>query len=91
MIMCRNLEVAEVKKFEAMLAWAKNKIKTKTSSKLDAKLEFKVTMERLSRDLKLYRITPHELIKVNRKPFKYSLRNLNVSDKINIFILFFFY
>lgn len=26
MIMCRNLEVSEVKKFEAMLAWAKNKV-----------------------------------------------------------------
>lgn len=26
MIMCRNLEVSEVKKFEAMLAWAKNRI-----------------------------------------------------------------
>ncbi|CAG9858834.1 unnamed protein product [Phyllotreta striolata] len=64
MIMCRNLEVAEVLKFEAMLAWAKHKIRTKTSSKLDAKLEFKCIMERLARDLKLYRITPQELIKV---------------------------
>ncbi|XP_046666508.1 uncharacterized protein LOC124358259 [Homalodisca vitripennis] len=64
MIMCRNLEIPEVRKFEAMLGWAKHKIRTKTSSKLDAKLEFKVTMERLSRDLKLYRISPQELIKI---------------------------
>ncbi|CAH2000841.1 unnamed protein product [Acanthoscelides obtectus] len=64
MIMCRNLEVPEVVKFEAMLAWAKHKIKTKTSSKLDAKLEFKCIMERLARDLKLYRISPQELIKI---------------------------
>lgn len=26
MIMCRNLEVSEVKKFEAMLSWAKSKV-----------------------------------------------------------------
>uniref|UniRef100_T1HRR2 Rap-GAP domain-containing protein n=1 Tax=Rhodnius prolixus TaxID=13249 RepID=T1HRR2_RHOPR len=64
MIMCRNLEIAEVRKFEAMLNWAKHKIKTKTSSKLDAKLEFKCIMERLARDLKLYRISPQELIKI---------------------------
>ncbi|RZC37177.1 uncharacterized protein BDFB_011720, partial [Asbolus verrucosus] len=63
MIMCRNLEVPEVRKFEAMLAWARHKIRTKTSSKLDAKLEFKCIMERLARDLKLYRISPQELIK----------------------------
>lgn len=64
MVMCRNLEIPEVRKFECMLGWAKHKIRTRTSSKLDAKLEFKVTMERLARDLKLYRISPQELIKV---------------------------
>lgn len=64
MVMCRNLEVPEVRKFEAMLAWAKNKIKTKASSKVDARLEFKCIMERLARDLKLYRISPQELIKI---------------------------
>jgi len=63
MIMNRSLEVLEIKKFEAMLNWAKHKVKTK-SSKVDAKVEFKCIMERLSRDLKLYRITPHELIRV---------------------------
>lgn len=74
--MCRNLEVPEVRKFEAMLAWAKNKIKTKTSSKVDARVEFKCIMERLARDLKLYRISPQELIKVsaffcNKKRYRY--------------------
>lgn len=64
MIMCRNLEVPEVRKFEAMLSWARNKIKCKTANKTDAKNEFKCTMERLARDLKLYRISPQELIKV---------------------------
>lgn len=63
MIMCRSLEVVEIKKFEAMLNWARHRTKTK-STKLDAKVEFKCIMERLSRDLKLYRITPHELIRI---------------------------
>ncbi|XP_025163068.1 uncharacterized protein LOC105182753 isoform X5 [Harpegnathos saltator] len=62
MIMCRSLEVVEIRKFEAMLNWANHRIKTKT--KIDAKVEFKCIMERLSRDLKLYRITPHELIRI---------------------------
>ncbi|XP_076685202.1 rap GTPase activating protein radish isoform X2 [Andrena cerasifolii] len=62
MIMCRGLEVGEIKKFEAMLSWANNRIKTK-SAKVDAELEFKCIMERLSRDLKLYRIPPQQLVK----------------------------
>lgn len=66
MIMCRSLEVGEIKKFEAMLEWAKNRVKDKKSSKVDPKVEFKCIMERLSRDLKLHRITPQDLIKVNR-------------------------
>jgi hypothetical protein len=69
MIMSRNLEVPEVCKFEAMLGWARHKIRTKTSSKMDAKLEFRCTMERLSRDLKLYRISPQDLIKVYQLHF----------------------
>lgn len=64
MIMCRSLELPEVKKFEAMLNWAKHRIKTK-STKIDAKVEFKCIMDRLSRDLKLHKITPQELIRVN--------------------------
>ncbi|XP_050477240.1 uncharacterized protein LOC126867115 isoform X4 [Bombus huntii] len=64
MIMCRGLEVGEIKKFEAMLEWAKNRIKDKKSTKVDPKVEFKCIMERLSRDLKLYRITPQELIRI---------------------------
>lgn len=75
MVMCRNLEIPEVRKFECMLGWAKHKIRTRTSSKLDAKLEFKVTMERLARDLKLYRISPQELIKVT-----YFILNSNITN-----------
>ncbi|XP_018045930.1 PREDICTED: uncharacterized protein LOC108685585 [Atta colombica] len=63
MIMCRGLELPEVKKFEAMLNWAKHRIKTK-STKIDAKVEFKCIMDRLSRDLKLHKITPQELIRI---------------------------
>jgi len=65
MIMCRTLEVPEVRKFEAMLGWARHRIRTK-GSKMDAKVEFKCIMERLTRDLKLYRISPQELIKVSK-------------------------
>jgi RAP1 GTPase activating protein 1 len=54
MIMCRNLDCPEVRKFEAMLTWARHKIRTKTSSRVDAKMEFKCIMDRLARDLKLY-------------------------------------
>nr|XP_029736097.1 uncharacterized protein LOC109413887 [Aedes albopictus] len=64
MIMCRNLEIPEVRKFEAMLAWAKHKVKSKVSAKTDAKVEFRCIMERLARDLKLHRISPQELIKI---------------------------
>lgn len=64
MIMCRNLEIPEVRKFEAMLSWAKHKVKQKVSAKTDAKVEFRCIMERLTRDLKLHRISPQELIKV---------------------------
>ena len=62
MIMNRGLEVVEIKKFEAMLSWAKNRVKQKPEG--DMNVEFKCIMERLTRDLKLYRITPQELIKV---------------------------
>ncbi|XP_058792517.1 uncharacterized protein LOC131664988 isoform X2 [Phymastichus coffea] len=63
MIMGRSLEVVEIKKFEAMINWATNRTKTMTSA-VDANAEFKNIMDRLSRDLKLYRITPQELIKI---------------------------
>ncbi|XP_046430449.1 uncharacterized protein rsh isoform X1 [Neodiprion pinetum] len=62
MIMCRELTVIEIHKFEAMLEWAKHRVETKTSE-LDAELEFKCIMERLTRDLKLQNIAPHELIR----------------------------
>lgn len=64
MIMCRNLELPEIRKFEAMIAWAKNKVKSKVSAKTDAKQEFRSIMDRLTRDLKLHRISPQELIKI---------------------------
>ena len=59
MIMARNLEIPEIHKFEAMLKWAKNYIKNQGyQNKSDAKADFRACMDRLSRDLKLYRISP---------------------------------
>ena len=65
MMMARNLEVAEITKFEAMLDWAKSRVRTKGTNRFDSKVEFRCIMERLTRDLKLYRISPQELIKVS--------------------------
>ena len=53
-------------RFEAMLKWAKHRVNTKIySNRVDAKIEFRACMERLTKDLKLYRIAPQDLIKVN--------------------------
>jgi len=71
--------VVEIKKFEAMLSWAKHRIKTK-STKLDAKVEFNCIMERLSRDLKLYRITPYELIKVRIEEISRNMSDENINN-----------
>ncbi|XP_068227278.1 uncharacterized protein rsh isoform X4 [Palaemon carinicauda] len=64
MMMARNLEVAEITKFEAMLAWAKHKVRIKGVSKADSRVEFRCIMERLTRELKPYRISPQDLIKI---------------------------
>ncbi|ROT81615.1 hypothetical protein C7M84_025229 [Penaeus vannamei] len=64
MMMARNLEVAEITKFEAMLTWAKNRVRVKGASKVDSRVEFRCIMERLTRELKLYRISPQDLIKI---------------------------
>ena len=65
LIINRNLEAPEVSKFEAMLKWAKHRVQNKTyNDKHDAKIEFRCCMDRLTRDLKLYRISPQDLIKV---------------------------
>ena len=48
-----------------MLKWAHSRVRSKTfSNKVDAKIEFRCCMDRLTRDLKLYRIAPQDLIKV---------------------------
>ena len=47
-----------------MLRWAKYTVKNKSfSNRVDAKIEFRCCMDRLTRDLKLYRIAPQDLIK----------------------------
>ncbi|XP_054722058.1 uncharacterized protein LOC129231720 [Uloborus diversus] len=61
MILGRELNISEVAKFQVMLQWANNKIAM--SAKVDPR-ELHCTMNRLTRDLKLYKIPPQELIKV---------------------------
>ncbi|XP_071749339.1 uncharacterized protein rsh isoform X3 [Lepeophtheirus salmonis] len=83
MIMSRNLEVQEVAKFEAMLKWAQHRVKTKSfSNRVDAKIEFRCCMDRLTRDLKLYRIAPLDLIKVVL-PSK-SIRNEKILETLMV-------
>lgn len=69
MMMARNLEVSEIIKFEAMLTWAKHRIKMKGAPKADSRVEYRCIMERLTRELKLYRISPQDLIKVHNLNF----------------------
>ena len=60
-----------------MLKWAHSRVRSKTfSNKVDAKIEFRCCMDRLTRDLKLYRIAPQDLIKVR------SLQHLNLLHRI---------
>ncbi|XP_055380348.1 uncharacterized protein LOC129611299 isoform X3 [Condylostylus longicornis] len=83
MIMCRDLQMPEIRKFEAMLAWAKYKVeKMKTSPNTDTQLEFRCIMERLTRDLDLCRISPNELISVVL-PSK-SLRNERIMETLMV-------
>ncbi|KAF2363067.1 BTB/Kelch-associated [Trinorchestia longiramus] len=63
MMMARNLEVAEITKFEAMLTWARFRVRSRGSNKVNSRTEFRAIMERLTRELKLYRISPQDLIK----------------------------
>ena len=59
-----SFQVPEIHKFDAMLRWAKNHIRKQSySNKVEAKIDFRACMERLSRDLKLYKISPNDLIK----------------------------
>ena len=68
-------KVPEIHKFEAMLKWAKHYVKKQGyTDKFDAKVDFRNCMDRLSRDLKLYRISPQDLIK---ELFKHSLHQTN--------------
>lgn len=62
MVMSRELVVPEIRKFEMMYKWACSKVRRSTCR--DTQLEFRCTMERLTMDLKLYKISPTDLIKV---------------------------
>ncbi|XP_076321316.1 uncharacterized protein LOC143230902 [Tachypleus tridentatus] len=61
MVIGRELNIPEVRKFEVMLLWAKNKVQRNNRHN---PWELHCTMNRLTRDLKLYKIPPQDLIKV---------------------------
>ncbi|XP_037916826.1 uncharacterized protein LOC119655154 isoform X4 [Hermetia illucens] len=83
MIMARDLQVPEVRKFDTMLAWAECKVdKMKANPNIDVNLEFRCIMERLTRDLNLCKISPSELITVVL-PTK-SLRNERIMETLMI-------
>lgn len=69
-IMTRNLDVPEIRKFEAMLRWATNKSKLKP----DPEQEFKHIMDRLKKDIDLMKIAPQDLIRV---------RNTNIFSQVS--------
>ena len=72
----------EIHKFEAMLKWAKHFVKKQGyTDKFDAKVDFRNCMDRLSRDLKLYRISPQDLIK---ELFKHSQYQTNLFACVEI-------
>lgn len=59
-IMNRDLDVPEIRKFEAMVRWATNE----SSTKPDPQQEFKHIMDRLKKEIDLLKIAPHDLIRV---------------------------
>ncbi|GBL74425.1 Signal-induced proliferation-associated 1-like protein 1 [Araneus ventricosus] len=61
MILGRDLNISEVSKFQVMLQWANYKIEMSTN--VDPR-ELECIMNRLTRDLKLQKIPPQELIRV---------------------------
>lgn len=61
-IMTRNLDVPEIRKFEAILRWTKNKSKPKANPEQ----EFKHIMDRLKKDIDLMKIAPQDLIRVRK-------------------------
>lgn len=83
MIMSRDLQIPEIRKFEAMVLWARNKIeRTKFNPNFDKQFEFECIMERLSRDLELCRISPKELLNIVL-PSK-SLKNEKILETLMV-------
>lgn len=78
-IMCRPLEVSEIRKFQAMIKWATNK----SQSKANAKEEFHHIMTRLKKDINLVKIAPNDLINVNNIQYYFVVLFLrkNTIDK----------
>lgn len=83
MIMSRDLQIPEIRKFEAMVMWARHKIeRTKCNPNFDKQFEFECIMERLSRDLELCRISPKELLNIVL-PSK-SLKNEKILETLMV-------
>lgn len=68
----QNLNLSETRKFQVMLQWSLHKVKTdRTDLQRNDKMqnmkvnELQAIMNRLTRDLKLHKIPPQDLIKVN--------------------------
>ena len=75
-----SFQVPEIHKFDAMLRWAKNHIRKQSySNKVEAKIDFRACMERLSRDLKLYKISPNDLIKEQLVWFFFRISKSNLT------------
>ena len=63
-----------------MLKWAHSRVRSKRfSNKVDAKVEFRCCMDRLTRDLKLYRIAPQDLIKVKYQSIILIFINVHIA------------
>lgn len=67
----QNLNLAETKKFQVMIQWAMHKVRSdQVENKRNDKItpnkvtELQAIMNRLTRDLKLHKIPPQDLIKV---------------------------
>ena len=69
--------------FHLTFLFAVNKVNSKhTTTQMDAKIEFRCCMDRLTKDLRLYKISPQDLIKI-LLPSK-AIKNEKILETLNI-------
>ena len=69
--------------FHLTFIFAVNKVNSKhTTTQMDAKIEFRCCMDRLTKDLRLYKISPQDLIKIVL-PSK-AIKNEKILETLNI-------